>query len=97
MKAKSLTKSRKGAFGFEMIPGAVISLGIAVFSLALVITLLATLQGTQTADSFAYNATQAGLEGLDEYNNWWVILVIASVFLIVFGLLAVIRNRTTAL
>lgn len=105
-----LGRSRKGqGFGFEYVPQVVISLGIAVFSLTLIIILVTTFQNTfvtgaancnatnTDACGFAYNATQGGLEGLDEYNNWWVILVISSVFLIVFGLLAVIRSRTTML
>lgn len=108
-------KSKKGQFGFDAIPGAVVSLGIAVFSLALIITLVATFGTTLVSQNSgntnctvgsvtdvngcgaAYNATAAGITGLAEYNNWWVILVISSVFLIIFGLLAVIRSRTSSI
>ncbi len=81
----------------EVLPAVVISLGIAVFALALVTTFLVTLQDTQTEGAYDYNSTQAGLEGLSEFNNWWVILAIAAVFLIIFGILAVIRSRTASI
>lgn len=94
MKTKLATKKRRGAFGMDAIPQAVIAIGISVFALALILTFLGNLQDTQTADTFEYNATQEGMEGLAEFNNWWVILVIGVIFLILFAFLATFRRQT---
>lgn len=90
----------------DMIPASVIAIGISVFALALILTFLGNLQDAQVTDTagcnatdtyacgFAYNATQEGMEGLAEFNNWWVILVIGIIFLILFAFLATFRRQT---
>lgn len=88
-----LNRKKKGQ-ALSGIPAAALYIGIAVFVVAIVITLLATLQGTQTANSAAYNATGAGITGLATFNDFWSVLVLIVILAIVITALYAVFPRT---
>lgn len=90
MEIKSHKKKGQALAG---IPTAALYIGIAVFVVAIIITLLATLQGTQTADSAAYNATGAGITGLATFNDFWAVLVLIVILAIVITALYAVFPR----
>lgn len=94
MNMKSIKKSRnmRGVLGMENIPKIVISLGIAVFALALVVLFLAKFDSA-TDDANASQSIQEGIAGLREFDNWWSLLVISGVFLILFAVMFVIARQ----
>lgn len=78
---------KKGQAALAGIPSSALYIGVAVFTVAIVITLLATLQGTQTTGTAAYNATGAGIEGLGAFNDYWAVIVLIVVLAIVIAAL----------
>lgn len=102
----STTTTKKGVLGMENIPKIVITLGIGVFALALIMVFLGTFNsalqtmddtdGVFNVDDVGYNASISvinGIEGLREFDNWWSLLVISGVFLILFAVMFVIARQ----
>jgi hypothetical protein len=50
-------------------------------------SILAGVQDTQTADTVEYNVTQEGLQGVETFGNWLVIIALVIVAVVVIGLL----------
>ena len=99
-------KAKKGQ-ALAGIPSAALYIGIAVFVVAIIITLLATLQDTQITNtagcnatdtygcSAAFNATGSGITGLATFNDFWSVLVLIVILAIVItALYAVFPQRT---
>lgn len=96
---KSIIKKmgRKGqALGLGSLAQAVVLFGGIAITLGVVATVLTQVQNTQTANTFAFNATQGGLEGVNQITQFeaTIGLVIAAAVIIslVFGALVVSRR-----
>ena len=81
------TTKKKGVIGIGDIPRVALFIGIAIFVVSLMAQLLGNLQDQQTADSAEYNVTEEGIEGLATFGDWWVIMVLAVILIIIIGLL----------
>lgn len=88
------TRKKMKGQALSGIPSAALYIGIAVFVVAIIITLLATLQSTQTVDSEAYNATGSGITGLATFNDFWSVLVLIVILAIVITALYAVFPRT---
>ena len=101
------TQKKKKGQALAGISQAALYIGIAVFVVAIIITLLSTLQDTQvtntagcnSTDTFAcgaaYNATGSGITGLATFNDFWSVLVLIVILAIVItALYAVFPSRT---
>jgi type II secretory pathway component PulF len=64
-----------------------LSVVVAVFIVAMGAQMLGQLQDTQTGNTTEYNVTQAGLEGLGMFGDWWGIIILAVIIGIVVGVL----------
>ncbi len=73
--------------------GTVITLVLLTIVLGIGATVLSEVQGTQTANSIAYNSTTKGLEGLETFSNFLPVIAIVVVAAIVIGLFAIFRMR----
>jgi len=70
-----------------------LSLGILVIVLGVVATVLTTVQGTQTADTTAYNVTAKGLSGMKTFSDFIPVLVVIAILGIVIGAFAAYMGR----
>jgi hypothetical protein len=70
-----------------------LSLGILVIVLGVVATVLTTVQGTQTADTTAYNVTGKGLAGMKTFSDFIPVLVVIAILGIVIGAFAAYMGR----
>lgn len=77
--------------GMENLVAVVMALGVSIFALSLVTLFLAKFD-VATTDANASAALKAGMEGLGEFNNWWSLLAIASIFMILFAVLFAIAR-----
>lgn len=69
---------------FREVPGVAITFLVIAIILGIGATVLASVQGTQTAGTYAYNATEGGLEALDQLAGWqptWAIVIAAVVII----------------
>ena len=86
---KNLFSNKKGqAIGLDAVPGIVITLGLVAIILGIMATVLTQVQGTQTAQSVAYNITTQGLAAQTSMSGWqgtWAVIAAAAV---VIGLVA---------
>jgi type II secretory pathway pseudopilin PulG len=88
--------NKKGQTGLGEVPGIVITLGLVAIILGIMATVLVQVQGTQTANSAAYNITSAGIAAQTSLSGWqgtWAVIAAAAV---VIGLVAgflYMRNR----
>ena len=57
------------------------------FVLSMGATVLTDLRGTQTADTYAYNATTEALKGVDEIASWQDTIALVIVFAVIISLL----------
>jgi hypothetical protein len=76
-----LFKDKKG-LSLSAVPTAVMILVVIAVILGVGATILTQVQGTQTANSIAYNATGQGLEGIKTVSNWqstWAVILAAAV------------------
>ena len=83
------TLSKKG-FGIGNLGDYALLFGIAVITMALVATILAQIQGTQTSGSTAYNITGVGIVATKSLADWvptFVVIVAAVLVLGMIGLL----------
>lgn len=66
------------------VPTLAITLGVVAIVLGIVATILVQIQGTQTTDGYAYNITQEGIEGIEDFSGWqgtWVVVIAAAVII----------------
>jgi len=66
-----------------------LALGLVITAILVVVSLniLETLQGQQTADGYAYNATTTTIQAIDDIPDWFAIIVIVVVGVVIFALL----------
>lgn len=84
-----LDKMNKKGFRLGDLSGIAITFVVLAVVLGVGSTILDSIQGSQTADGFAYNNTQEGLQALSELSGWQVTLatiVVAAVVIGVIGL-----------
>ena len=77
-------------------PGIVITFVVIAIILGIGGTILTSVQDGQTAGSYAHNATEQGLEAVDEFAGWQTtlaIIVVASVVIGVIGFFYQARGR----
>lgn len=84
MKLKPIL-SKKGQI--SALTPAVIAIGIAVIILAMVFVILENLETSLTAGGAARNATTEGIAGLAKFSDFWVVIVIAVIAMVVIGLI----------
>ncbi len=92
-----IEKFRKKGVGLTELPGIVMILAIIAIAIAMVSTVLSDIQGTQTANSVAYNATQYGLTSMNNLGKWTPTIAIVIAAAVILGILltafAFRRNR----
>jgi hypothetical protein len=69
----------------DLTPVAMIIL-VAVIAISIGATVLTSIQGTQTVDASDYNITQAGLEALGTFGDFFPVIVIVAIAAVVIGL-----------
>ncbi len=86
--------NKKGALSLDQMPSIVILFGVVAIVVSLVGTVLAELQSTQTADTYAYNATEKGLEGTGKFGTFLpTIAIVLAIGLVVSIVMAVLYFR----
>ena len=92
-----LKNLKKRGIGLTELPGIVMILAVIAIAIAMVATVLSDIQGTQTADSVAYNATGYGLESMTNMGKWTPTIAIVIAATVILGILltafAFRRNR----
>ena len=79
MHKKGMTISSLQAAGLSLVVLAVI-IGIGA-------QILGTIQGTQTENTTEYNTSRAGLLAMSEFANWFTIIVIVLIAVVIIALL----------
>lgn len=108
MKKFPFASKQKGAMGMENLIPIIMSIAIAVMALGLVLTFLgkfntnveAMVAAAAVGDNYSLNnasyVLEQGMIGLGEFNNWWSLISIAAIFLILFAVLfAIARTGST--
>lgn len=85
--------SKKG-FNLASLQSAAVMMGLIIITVSIMATVLGTLAGTQTASSVERNVTEAGLESMAIFSDWFSILVIVVVAAVVIGVLLIYLGRT---
>ena len=88
--------NKKGQMGLDAVPGIVITLGLVAIILGIMATVLVQVQGTQTAQSVAYNITQQGIAAQSSMSGWqgpWAVIAAAAVVIGLVGGFLFLRNR----
>ena len=87
MELKKWPKKKGQLAILQQAPAAVIILVVIAVVIGVGATVLDKVTETQTADSIAYNATQDGLTGLDDFSDFQPTMAIIVVAVIIIGLL----------
>lgn len=92
---KDLLKNKKG-MSLDAVPSVVIIFVIIAVVLGVGATLLTDIQSDQTSGTYAYNATGAGLEGLDTISGWqdnMALIAVFGVILVLIGGFLLFKKR----
>ena len=81
-------KRMKG-FTLSQLPAVAIAFGVFVVVLGFMAQLLGDIQGQQTTDTYAYNITSKGLEGLMTFGNNTPLIASAVIIAVVIGIILV--------
>ena len=89
------TLKHKGQMTLSQLPNAVIIFAVAIIVTAVMATVLANIQATQTANSYEYNITGAGLSATDTFSDFFdpIAVIIAAVIIISLILGAFVLTR----
>tara|TARA_R100001530_G_scaffold46184_1_gene34746 strand:+ start:792 stop:1070 length:279 start_codon:yes stop_codon:yes gene_type:complete len=90
---ESISKNKKG-LNYASVPGLVIVAVTIAIVLGVGATILDGIQATQTTDSFAYNATQDGLQGIDDLSGWQTTWMVILAAVVVLGLVSFFRRSS---
>ena len=90
---ESMSKNKKG-LNYASVPGLVIVAVTIAIVLGVGATILDGIQATQTTDSFAYNATQDGLQGIDDLSGWQTTWMVILAAVVVLGLVSFFRRSS---
>ena len=82
-----LRNIKKKGVGLTDMPGIVMVLAIIAISVAMVATVLSDIQGTQTANTTAYNATGFGLTSMTNLGKWTPTIAIVVAAAVILGIL----------
>jgi len=85
--------NKKGFSLNQMLPAALV-IGVAVIGISIVAQILGTIAATQTADSVENNLTDAGLTALAQWGDWFGIIIIVVIAVIVIGILMLLKGRS---
>lgn len=75
-------KAKKGFLGLASVPSLVITLVVIAIMLGIGSNILTNIQTGQTTGTYAYNASQNGLVGIDKIAGWqstWAIVLASAV------------------
>lgn len=75
------------AMNVNLLMTVAIAMGVTVFVVGIVSSLLEGLQGTQTANGIAYNNTDKGLVAMSTFGDWYSIIILAFIGLIILGVI----------
>lgn len=78
--------------GMVQLGDAAWQLGVAVILIVVILSILTTLQGTQSSGSEAYNTTRDSITAIGQFADWFPILVVIVVAAVVLGYLYVFRG-----
>ncbi len=93
---KLMKKMNKKGFRLGDMSGIAITFVVISVVLGIGSTILASVQDGQTADGYAYNNTEQGLQALSELSDWQVTLatiVVAAVVIGVIGMFYAARRE----
>jgi hypothetical protein len=88
-----MEKLNKKGMSLNDMPGLAITFVIIAIVLGIGATIMTSIQDDQTADSFAYNSSQAGLEAINEFSSWQSTLAIIVVSAVVIGVVSMFFRR----
>jgi len=88
----NIMKNKKGYTVGELLPLAITFVVIAV-AISLGADVLDDIQGTQTLDSVAYNATGYGLTSLNTFGKWLPTIALVVIIAVIIGILIVYLAR----
>tara|TARA_Y100000310_G_scaffold200946_1_gene201025 strand:+ start:737 stop:1048 length:312 start_codon:yes stop_codon:yes gene_type:complete len=91
---KAFNKKNKKGMNYGSVPGLIIVAVTIAIVLGVGATILDGIQSTQTADSYAYNATQDGLQGLTDLSGWQTTWMVILAAVVVLGLVAFFRRSS---
>jgi type II secretory pathway component PulF len=77
----------------EDLSGIAIIFVVVAIVLGIGATVLDNVQDTQTSGTYAYNATEEGLEALDEFAGWQTTLAVIVVAAVVIGVIGFFWQR----
>ena len=78
---------RKKGMTLNALQSAGLSMVVLVFIIAVGAQILGTIRDTQTENSTEFNTTTAGLEAMDEFSNWFTIIVLVLIAVVIIALL----------
>jgi len=88
-------KSKKGfAGGIMGLAGAGLALVILIFIITIGADLTSTIEEQQTSGSIAENVSTKGLEALDLFGDWFDIIILIVIAVLIIGLLLAFRLRS---
>lgn len=90
---KRFNKKRRGVLGMDNLPKIAIAIALSVFVVGLTTLFLAEFNDA-TTNANATTVLNAGIDGLAEFNNWWGLLVISGIFLILFAVMFIIAKSS---
>lgn len=70
-----------------------IAMVVLIFVIAIGGELVGTLQSTQTPASVPYNISSKGLDALAVFGDWFVIIVVAIIGIVIIGILGYYRFK----
>jgi hypothetical protein len=93
LQARRNMKMNKRGQGLGMLMPAALTLCVAIIAISIGAQVLGTVQDTQTADSAGYNVTDAGLDAVEDFSDWFTTIVVVVAAVIVIGLVLLIGRR----
>ena len=88
-----MKKMNKKGVALEMVPTVVVLLVVIAIVLGLGSTILTNIQSTQTANTYAYNASVDGLSGLDTFSGFQPTIAIVVVAGVILGIIFAVLVR----
>jgi len=78
---------RKKGLTLSALQGAGLAMVVLVIIIAVGAQILGTIRDTQTSGSYEYNTTTAGLDAMEEFGNWFTIIVLVLIAVVIIALL----------
>jgi hypothetical protein len=86
-------KMNKKAMSLDMIPTVVVLLVVIAIVMGLGQTILTNILGTQTANTYAYNATVYGQQGINTFASFQTTIAIVVVAGVILGVIGAVLLR----